>query len=93
MWLSVVLESGGLDRNSVFYRWTCDRLGKCREGREVAKVDRGKFSDYFMRMLNRGVYLAPSPFEAMFLSASHTEADIERTLLASRASLAEVFGA
>ena len=59
----------------------------------AAQVDRGKFSDYFMGMLARGVYLAPSPFEAMFLSTAHTEADIERTLHAARDSLAEVFGA
>jgi len=59
----------------------------------AAKVDRGKFADYFMKMLARGIYLAPSPYEAMFLSAAHTEADIERTLHAARDSLAEVFGA
>ena len=59
----------------------------------AAKVDRGKFSDYFLHMLNRGIYLAPSPFEAMFLSAAHTEDDIERTLTAARESLAYVFGA
>jgi glutamate-1-semialdehyde 2,1-aminomutase len=58
----------------------------------AAQVDRGKFSDYFMNMLARGIYLAPSPFEAMFLSAAHTEADIDRTLHAARDSLAEVFG-
>ena len=46
-----------------------------------------------MSMLNKGIYLAPSPFEAMFLSAAHTDADIERTLTAARASLKEVFGA
>jgi glutamate-1-semialdehyde 2,1-aminomutase len=59
----------------------------------AAKLDRGKFSDYFLHMLNRGLYLAPSPFEAMFVSAAHTEMDIERTLTAARDSLAEVFGA
>ncbi len=57
----------------------------------AAQVDRGKFSDYFMNMLARGIYLAPSPFEAMFLSTAHTEADIDRTLHAARDSLAEVF--
>lgn len=57
----------------------------------AAQVDRGKFSDYFMGMLARGIYLAPSPFEAMFLSAAHTEADIQRTLNAAEESLAEVF--
>ena len=59
----------------------------------AAKVDRGTFSDYFLHMLNKGIYLAPSPFEAMFLSAAHTEMDIEHTLAAARESLANVFGA
>jgi glutamate-1-semialdehyde 2,1-aminomutase len=67
--------------------------GPVTDWRSAAKVDRGKFSDYFMSMLNKGIYLAPSPFEAMFLSAAHTDADIERTLTAARASLKEVFGA
>jgi glutamate-1-semialdehyde 2,1-aminomutase len=57
----------------------------------AAKVDRGKFSDYFRSMLNRGIYLAPSPFEAMFLSVAHTEADIEKTLTAAEASLVEAY--
>lgn len=59
----------------------------------AVKADRGRFSDYFRNMLNRGIYLAPSPFEAMFLSVAHTESDIERTLVAARESLADVFGA
>jgi glutamate-1-semialdehyde 2,1-aminomutase len=59
----------------------------------AAKVDRGKFSDYFMNMLARGIYLAPSPYEAMFLSTAHTEADIERTLHTIRDSLAEAYRA
>jgi glutamate-1-semialdehyde 2,1-aminomutase len=35
-------------------------------------------------MLERGVYLAPSQFEAGFTSLAHTEADVERTLEAAR---------
>jgi glutamate-1-semialdehyde 2,1-aminomutase len=38
-------------------------------------------------MLERGVFLAPSQFEAMFVSAAHTEADIDRTVVAIRESL------
>jgi len=59
----------------------------------AAKVDRGRFSDYFMNMLARGIYLAPSPFEAMFISAAHTEADVERPLNIAEESLAGVFAA
>jgi glutamate-1-semialdehyde 2,1-aminomutase len=38
-------------------------------------------------MLAQGIYLAPSPFEASFLSAAHDEADVERTLEAARSAL------
>ena len=40
----------------------------------------GRYRDYFKYMLNHGIYLAPAQFEAMFLSAAHTKADLENTL-------------
>ncbi len=43
------------------------------------------FREFFHWMLDRGVYLAPSQFEAAFLSAAHTEEDIQRTIGAARA--------
>jgi glutamate-1-semialdehyde 2,1-aminomutase len=45
------------------------------------------YSKFFHRMLNEGIYLAPSQFEAAFLSTAHTAADIEKTLAAARAAL------
>lgn len=42
--------------------------------------DTAAFSEYFTYMLNHGVHLAPSQFEAMFLSDAHTKAEIEETL-------------
>jgi glutamate-1-semialdehyde 2,1-aminomutase len=42
--------------------------------------DRQRFSRYFHGMLERGIYLAPSQFEAGFLSTAHSESDIERTI-------------
>ncbi len=53
-------------------------------------ADRGLFSRYFHGMLERGIYLPPSPFEAAFLSAAHTEADIDRTIQAADEVLDEV---
>lgn len=50
--------------------------------------DVGKYARYFANMLERGIYLAPAQFEAMFLSDAHTEEDIDRTIQAVRASLA-----
>ena len=52
--------------------------------------DRPFFSRYYAAMLDRGVYLAPSPFEANFLSTAHTEADIDLTIAAGDAALSEV---
>ncbi len=42
--------------------------------------DTDAFGGYFRHMLENGIYLAPSQFEAMFLSAAHSEEDIRRTL-------------
>ncbi|MBQ4308647.1 MAG: glutamate-1-semialdehyde 2,1-aminomutase [Lachnospiraceae bacterium] len=44
------------------------------------KSDTVRYADYFKYMLDNGIYLAPSQFEAMFLSAAHTEADLAQTL-------------
>ena len=42
--------------------------------------DTAEFSKYFRYMLNNGIHIAPSQFEAMFLSDAHTEAEIQETL-------------
>lgn len=47
---------------------------------DAKKSDLGKFSRFHRGMLERGVYLAPSQFEAGFTSLAHTEEDIDRTL-------------
>ena len=52
------------------------------------KCDTRRFAEFFRGMLDRGVFLAPSQFEALFVSAAHTDADIDRTLAAVRESLA-----
>jgi len=51
---------------------------------EVMQCDKEKFNRFFHAMLDRGVYLAPSAFEAGFVSAAHTDADIEATIAAAR---------
>ncbi len=56
-----------------------------------SQQDRDRFAAYFHGMLDRGIYLPPSPFEALFLSAAHTDEDIDRTVEAADAVLAEVF--
>jgi glutamate-1-semialdehyde 2,1-aminomutase len=54
---------------------------------EAAQADRDAFTCFFGRMLENGIYLAPSPFEAWFISTAHSEDDIERTLEAIRESI------
>jgi len=51
------------------------------------RSDTRRFAAFFSEMLERGVFLPPSQFEALFVSAAHTVADIERTVAACRESL------
>ena len=53
----------------------------------VTKSDREGFGKFFHRMIEEGVYLPPSPFEAMFVSTAHTDADIRATIDAARRAL------
>ena len=48
-------------------------------------LNRGWFSHYFHKMLEFGIYLPPSPFEASFVSLAHTEEETEETILKARA--------
>lgn len=48
----------------------------------ACKSDTERFKKYFNEMLSRGIYLAPSQFEALFLSDAHTEDDLEKTVKA-----------
>ena len=50
--------------------------------------DTEQFAHYFRFMLERGIYLAPSQFEAMFISTAHDDAALEETLDAAKAFLA-----
>ena len=51
------------------------------------KSDTARFARFFTEMLSRGILLPPSQFEALFVSAAHTDDDIDRTLSAARDSL------
>jgi glutamate-1-semialdehyde 2,1-aminomutase len=57
---------------------------------EVMQCDRERFNRFFHEMLIHGVYLAPSAYEAGFVSAAHGSAEIEATLEAARAALAKI---
>lgn len=55
-------------------------------------ADTKRFGTYFREMLQRGIYLAPSQFEAGFVSIAHSEEDIDRTIEANKQALEAVFG-
>ena len=52
------------------------------------QCDKEAFNRFFHAMLERGVYFAPSAFEAGFVSAAHSEADIAATISAAEAVFA-----
>jgi len=59
------------------------RAAPPRSFAEVMQCDKDRFNRFFHEMLKRGVYLAPSAYEAGFVSAAHTSTEIEATLAAA----------
>ncbi len=57
-----------------------------RDYDDAKRADTGSFKQFFQLMLDEGIYLAPSAFEAGFLSLAHTVADIDRTVEAAKRS-------
>jgi glutamate-1-semialdehyde 2,1-aminomutase len=64
--------------------------GPVRTFADVARADVDRFKAFFHGMLGEGVYLAPSAFEAGFVSAAHGDEEISRTLEAARKVLANL---
>jgi glutamate-1-semialdehyde 2,1-aminomutase len=58
--------------------------GPVTDYESAKRSDTARFGRFFRAMLERGIYLAPSQFEAAFLSAAHSEEDIEATMAAAR---------
>jgi glutamate-1-semialdehyde 2,1-aminomutase len=61
--------------------------GPVQNYEEAKQSDTRLFARFFWEMLARGVYLPCSQFEAAFVSAAHTEADIDQTISAAGESL------
>ena len=59
---------------------------------DAKKSDAAQYAAFFNGMLERGVLLAPSQFEAAFISSAHTDADIEATIVAAKESLSRRAG-
>ncbi len=64
--------------------------GPVRNFAEARKADAERFRRFFAAMLEEGVYLPPSPYEACFVSLAHRPADVEKTLEAARAAMRRV---
>ncbi len=65
-----------------------DRTVRNFEDAKTCDLDR--FARFYRGMLSKGIYLAPSQFEACFISAAHTDDDIQATLNAARQVMAEI---
>jgi glutamate-1-semialdehyde 2,1-aminomutase len=68
------------------------RNGAPTNAAEAFESDRAAFGRFFGAMLDAGVLLAPSQFEAWFLSAAHGPAELELTLAAARAAFVAAAG-
>jgi glutamate-1-semialdehyde 2,1-aminomutase len=61
-----------------------------RDYQSALAADTERYAAFFRGMLDRGIYPPPSQFEAWFLSAAHTERDVDKTVRAARAALREL---
>ncbi len=59
---------------------------------DAKQADEARFRAFFAAMLEAGVYLAPSPYEAGFVSLAHSEAEVDATLAAAEGALARAAG-
>ena len=95
---AAILEEGFRDNmNKLGLNYTQNRVGsmaclfftdKPVENHDDAVAsDLQKYSKYFQSMLNQGVYLAPSQFEAMFTSTAHSDEDLDKTIKANYVAL------
>jgi len=66
------------------------REGPVQNYSDAAGSDTACYAKFFWGMLKRGVYVAPSQFEAMFMSSAHGQHELEQTLEAARETFAEL---
>jgi len=58
--------------------------------KSAVKSDTSLYGKYFHEMLNRGIYLAPAQFEALFVSTAHSKEDLQKTIRAHKEALSEI---
>ncbi|MBX3425307.1 MAG: glutamate-1-semialdehyde 2,1-aminomutase [Pirellulales bacterium] len=64
------------------------RQGSVAGWREASAADTKMFAAYFWELMNRGVYMPCSQFEALFVSAAHTDEDVEETIASAEGAFA-----
>lgn len=63
---------------------------KVKNYADAASSNQAQFKKFFMAMLEQGIYLAPSQFETLFVSAAHSDADFEKTVAAAKIAFGEL---
>jgi Glutamate-1-semialdehyde aminotransferase len=58
---------------------------------DVMKSDTNRFKDFFSSVLNGGLFIAPSQYEAMFVSSKHSKADLDKTVAIISEAIKKVF--
>jgi glutamate-1-semialdehyde 2,1-aminomutase len=87
--LVATAQSGGVNRAGSLLTMFIGPQ-RVRDAVEARTSDTAKFAKFFNSMLQRGINIPPSQFEAMFISTAHTDADIDRTITAAHESLASL---
>ena len=85
-------SGGGASTRSLSRSSRRSSMGRSRTSRPSSHskskaANTKRYARYFREMLDRGIFLAPSQFEAAFVSAAHSEADIDRAVEAARQCL------
>ena len=75
------------NRVGSMFTWFFD-AGPVTDWNSASKCDTAAFGKFFRAMLDAGIYLPPSQFEAAFLSVTHTDEDVEKTIAAARSAFA-----
>ncbi len=91
--LATAAKEAGIDvtLNRVGSIMSCFFTGKkVQNFTDVQSTDIKRFKKFFSSMLEQGIYLAPSAYEAMFISLAHSKSDIERTIEAAKNSFRKV---
>ena len=76
--------------NRIGSMWTTFfQKGPVSDYSTAKKSDTGAYARYFHGLLSQGIYIAPSQFEAGFVSTAHSRRDLDRTIAAARRALAK----